>query len=547
MIARWVAVTVLSDLAPGSKKLVAADVGAEGATHPTRLLVVHHIDGTVHVVDGRCPHEGYPLSDAAVDAGCVLTCAWHNWKFDLRTGDSTLGGEGVRRWPSRVVAGQVEVDLAGPDPKDERSGRFVSLTTALEQGGMGRGLRDSLRLLVAGVPAAEVCAHLARHDALHAQWGTTHTLPVAADCARLAGSIADPFEALHRLAPALDIAVAGARRTSRRPGAEESDVARAASELGEDGARLLAEAVEAEDALQAEAIVRAGHRCGVDPAVIEGWLLHSIARHFTDFGHSLIYLQKLRELRLNLGEVATPDLLADLCAGLAVSLAYGTREDTLPYMRAWFARDLPEGVEASLLEALVDGRRSVVLPALSGALASRPLGSVANDLIAAGAHRLEWFDEAIGEDPDIDEDWLSATHRFTASLAIAELIEHLPCSTADAHALLRQGAAFVSLGRATDRAEAPPRRDVDESWQEPLMDAVLDDRFTRAIRLAHGVKVLVAASDARARLPEHLADAPVHAVRRYFDVPAKQRRLRSQVQNSIRWLRDGKPPRRLTQ
>jgi hypothetical protein len=36
----------------------------------------------VHAFDDKCPHQGYPLSQGTV-AGCVLTCQWHNWKFDL--------------------------------------------------------------------------------------------------------------------------------------------------------------------------------------------------------------------------------------------------------------------------------------------------------------------------------------------------------------------------------------------------------------------------------------------------------------------------------
>jgi len=41
-------------------------------------------DGRVFAIANRCPHEGYPLSEATFGPGCVLTCNWHNWKFDLR-------------------------------------------------------------------------------------------------------------------------------------------------------------------------------------------------------------------------------------------------------------------------------------------------------------------------------------------------------------------------------------------------------------------------------------------------------------------------------
>ena len=52
--------------------------------------------GEVLACNNRCPHEGYPLVEGALDADCVLTCNWHNWKFDLKTGDTIYGGDNLR-------------------------------------------------------------------------------------------------------------------------------------------------------------------------------------------------------------------------------------------------------------------------------------------------------------------------------------------------------------------------------------------------------------------------------------------------------------------
>lgn len=541
----WERVVEVADVPPGTKKLVTVEVGARRAA--TKLLVVHRDDGEVSVIDGRCPHEGYPLSDGYV-TDCVLTCAWHNWKFDLRSGDNVLGGEGVTRWPARTVDGWLEVDTTGPSGDAEVEGRFASLSTALEQGRLGQAIRDTLRLLVADVPPAVIAAHVARHDALFARWGTTHTLPVAADCARLAAGL-EPWEAIERLAPMLDIAVDGTQRLPLREAPDEAAIVAAEASLADqDGGDRLCEAIEAEDALGAQALVLASARAGVPTTQLEAWLLRAVARHFLDFGHALIYLQKLRELRLMLEDAgaATPHLLAEIAGGLAVSLAYGTREDTLPYMRRWFAGPLPTDGGGDLLASLEDGQRASVLRALGTALAAgTPQLELAEALILGGALRTERFDGAVADDHEVSEDWLSATHRFTASVAIAELLHHVPCSPADAEALLRQGAAFVSLGRATD-GPTPPRDSVDADWAAPLLQELLDDRFVRPIRLAHGVKTLVAAEDAVARLGER-GEPAIHAVRRFFAVPSRQRRLRNQVHDAVRWLRDGKPPHRLTQ
>ena len=49
------------------------------------------------VVDGRsrrflavCPHLGGPLDDAPIEDGCI-TCPWHGYRFDVRTGRSADG------------------------------------------------------------------------------------------------------------------------------------------------------------------------------------------------------------------------------------------------------------------------------------------------------------------------------------------------------------------------------------------------------------------------------------------------------------------------
>src|SRR5260221_814257 len=76
-----------------------------------RRFVCVVVDAVVHALDDRCPHQGYPLSQGSVN-GCVLTCDWHNWKFDLRSGACTFGGEAVRRYPTRVDGGRVHLDQA---------------------------------------------------------------------------------------------------------------------------------------------------------------------------------------------------------------------------------------------------------------------------------------------------------------------------------------------------------------------------------------------------------------------------------------------------
>ncbi len=81
----------------------AIDLGAESALR-ARLPLLLEADGQswrVLEVDGEliahgtvCPHWGGPLGDAVVANGCI-TCPWHGYRFDVRTGGSA-DGRGLR-------------------------------------------------------------------------------------------------------------------------------------------------------------------------------------------------------------------------------------------------------------------------------------------------------------------------------------------------------------------------------------------------------------------------------------------------------------------
>ena len=79
-----------------------------------KQIAVFEVDDKIFATDNRCPHEGYPLREGAVDENCVLTCNWHNWKFDLKSGENLLGLDNVRSYPTKLEEGQVWIDLTDP-------------------------------------------------------------------------------------------------------------------------------------------------------------------------------------------------------------------------------------------------------------------------------------------------------------------------------------------------------------------------------------------------------------------------------------------------
>ena len=107
-----------------------------GGGHPIAVFV--H-DGEIFAVDNRCPHMGFPLDRGSVKDG-ILTCHWHNARFDLSSGGTfNPFADDVRSFPVTVVEGEVWVDPA-PPPRDE--GRHW-------QRRLEDGLEHNLRLVIA--------------------------------------------------------------------------------------------------------------------------------------------------------------------------------------------------------------------------------------------------------------------------------------------------------------------------------------------------------------------------------------------------------------
>ena len=115
----------------------------------------------IFAIANRCPHEGYPLSEGTEGPGCVLTCNWHNWKFDLASGEALVGRDPVRTYPVELRGGEILLDLADPPAEARKARALNGLDTALADNDMPRMAREVARLEAAGFDAkhsARPCA-----------------------------------------------------------------------------------------------------------------------------------------------------------------------------------------------------------------------------------------------------------------------------------------------------------------------------------------------------------------------------------------------------
>jgi nitrite reductase/ring-hydroxylating ferredoxin subunit len=333
-------VTVSETLAPGTGAgfVAVADLDKLRAR---RVMVVKHgkkqialfaSGPEVYACNNRCPHEGYPLSEGTLSAGsqgrgCLLTCNWHNWKFDLESGETLVGSDNLRRYPVRLEDGKVWLDLADPPPAARAEAALEGLRAAFERHDRFREYehmtRELARFMKAdGDPleAVRQAVHWA-HDRL--EFGTSHAVATAADWLDLRDwkAAGDPVANLAILTEVIGHFAWDCLREPRYPYPE----GRAPYEPA-----ALVAAIEAEDEAAALAQVRGALAAGLGFTELEAPLAEAALAHYADFGHSAIFVVKTGALIERLGPaVAEPLLLA-----LVRSLTFAFREDLIPEFRA---------------------------------------------------------------------------------------------------------------------------------------------------------------------------------------------------------------------
>ena len=480
-----------------------------------RQILLIASDGRVFAIANRCPHEGYPLSEGTLGA-CVLTCNWHNWKFDLATGEETAGRDPVRSYPTAIRNGEIYVDVSDLAADVQRDRALCGLEAALADNDVPRMAREAARLERAGLDAREgvVRAFCVRNDRL--EDGMTHAHAAAADWLALAERTNKPDERLAALVEPLGHIAWDS---------EGTDVFPYAPDVAPWDAGAFVAALEAENETAAVAYVRGALADGMTYRQLQPAFGEAALAHYADFGHSAIYTLKAGQLIERLGEqVAEPVLLA-----LARSIARATREERLPefrgYARAlseWDGRgQAPIASESFVASSINDALRLTV------ASSGRPARQIYDALIGAAAYNLLRFDtdvDAATDNGTADNvGWLDFTHALTFANASRHLCAARPDLWPNA---LLQLALFVGRNRKYVR----PNETV-EGWR--VLDragflareqqGLFDHGIPEPIIACHRLKVLFALEDELGAAPDApWADEMCAAVNRYLHTPMKR-------------------------
>ena len=292
----------------------------------------------MHALDHACPHEGYGLTQGTLD-GNLLTCAWHNWKFRVDDGVCVLGEEDVRTHPVTVRRdGSLAVTLNEPDPAELRPRSWPAC------GGdrarlRGPGLRDVIRLLRADANPGELVWEAVAFGAPRADFGWGHSIASATDCL----AMVDLYDGDQRALPIVQ-GIAGIAEVERdRPVNELPDPV---AELGDDPGAEFRRLVEAEDLAPAQALVRGAIHDGWSADELRPWFTAVISDHLLSYGHG----RSTRRRRSSCSTCSAGSATDTVLPHLVPTIVYGTREDTLPYMRP-FTKALA-GIDLDALSAI---------------------------------------------------------------------------------------------------------------------------------------------------------------------------------------------------
>ena len=495
-----------------------------------RQIALFQTHEGIRACNNNCPHEGYPLAEGDLGQNCILTCNWHNWKFDLNTGENLFGGDRLRTYPLEIRGDEIWINMQDAPLEEQRSRVFESLQDAFDDYSYDRIGRELARLSRLNTPVAEIMAAVVDWSFSRMEFGWTHAYAGMADWLQLYDEYEGDEEV--RLLSLTEIVAHTAYDVLREPVYPFTENIAVYDEF------LLLNAIEDEDEARAIELIRGAFDAGLDYSDLEPALSQAALAHYNDFGHSLIYVVKGGWLINRLGSaVALP-----LTLGLVRALVYATREERIPEFRDY----------ASILESWQEGGSETpnssewvglgIKKSMQRTLASAKSKTedLFQALLLANARNLLSFDIRQHDKHHVtvsgNVGWLDFTHGITFANAVRTQCEKYPELWPSG---LLQMACFH--GRNTAFTESDQKV---EDWVSGttadeltnLFDIVIDHGQAEHIVSVHLLKTAMAAREELAMLGQDEQLQLLAAVKRFMVSPLKRRYLRRTAWQSLQFV-----------
>ncbi len=502
----------------------------------------------IRACDNRCPHEGYPLKEGSVSDNCILTCNWHNWKFDLNSGDNLYGGDQLRTYPVQTRKGEtgeeIWIDISDP-PYEEQYFRITeNLRHAFIDHSYDRIAREIARLSKLGADPFDAIRLSIQWSVNHLEFGWTHAYASMADWLLVYQEAYDDEEEL-KLLSLVECIAHTAFDVLREPEYPYNTDIRPFDE-----AEFL-QAIEMENEPMATALVRGGLAQGLNFEDLEYALSFAALAHYNDFGHSLIYVNKAKELIQTLGQGVTEALVLSLVR----HFIFASREDKIPEFRTyqptlatwnntdkgeltqkpneelprpdhWHKKGIKQSLETTLSFSHLLG--ADIYPAL--------LEAVSNNMLNFDIS--QQYKTQITVSGNVN--WLDFTHGLTFANAVRKQCERFPELWPQG---LLQIACFVGRNAAFTTAESQF-----EDWQADLtkgnmqqhmsniLEQVFDHGIDEYIASVHWIKTALAAREEIELASAHTGQIIFAALNRFINSPLKRKQPRRTAYQSLQFV-----------
>jgi len=91
-----------SDMKDGETRVVHANGNA---------IALYRVNGEFFATTNTCIHKGGPLGEGFLN-DCVITCPWHGWQFDVKSGVSPVNPAAkIQTYNVQVKDGEVFVEV----------------------------------------------------------------------------------------------------------------------------------------------------------------------------------------------------------------------------------------------------------------------------------------------------------------------------------------------------------------------------------------------------------------------------------------------------
>jgi len=430
-------------------------------------IAVFYDQGSVHAVDNRCPHMGFPLHRGTVQDG-ILTCHWHHAQFDLASGCTfNLFADDVPTYPVQVRDGEVWL-TPYRERTDEAAHWKERLIEAMEQNISLVIAKSVIGLLSAGVPYNEITRLGTQFGARNRASGWASGQTILAAMANVCRHLPTEEQVLPLYQGLIHVARDCAGQPPRRDlqplGSHELEP--------ETLKRWFRRFVEVRDQEGAERCLLTILASGAPPTVVSDVMLSAATDHFfLDGGHTLDFINKAFEVLEVIGwEHASeilPTLVGQLCRGRRMEESQAWRHpidlvpllhkafEGLPGRAALSAGPTGRPVSPELIETLLGESPQEIVAAINGALES---GSAPVDVAQAVAYAAALRICRFGTQNEFG-DWIGVLHTFTYANAMHQSLRRSSGGTPAHSPELARGIYHGAMSVYLDRfLNVPPAR-----------------------------------------------------------------------------------------